>query len=252
MPTPFAFLRRSRMVDAPADAPPPMALLLREAGVARDWAMARLRPQSRALPRVGQGAPVLTIPGFMAGDISMRQMRADLRSADYVAEGWRQGVNKGARQDTLARIDQRVQAMADAAGRPVHLVGWSLGGLFAREYAKHHPQAVASVTTMGTPFSGSMQANNAWRLYQLVAGHPVDAPPMPWHEEAKPAVPTFALWSRADGVIARGSARGTPEERDHAIELQCNHMAFAYSAEATDAVIACLIEADAELRRAGK
>ena len=63
-------------------------------------------------------------------------------------------------------------------GQKVVLVGWSLGGIFARELAKRHPEIVAKVVTMGTPFSGSPYANNAWRAYQLVTGHSVEQPPV--------------------------------------------------------------------------
>lgn len=84
------------------------------------------------------------------------------------------------------------------------------------------------------------------RLYQLVAGHDVEHPPIAFHPDAKPPVPTFALWSASDGVVAASSAHGLPEERDRAIELSCGHMGFAYVAEAVDAVIGCVLEAEKE------
>jgi pimeloyl-ACP methyl ester carboxylesterase len=229
---------------ASAEAAPPLPLLLGEARVARDWAMARWRPRADAVPRVGRGEPVLTLPGFLAGDVSMAQMRQTLNAAGFRAKRWKQGPNMGAKADTLERIDEAVRRAAHREGRPVHIVGWSLGGLFAREYAKHHPEHVASVITMGTPFSGSRRANHAWRLYQLVARHDVDAPPVPFHPAAKPPVPTFALWSRRDGVIAVDSARGTDVERDRAVELDCGHIGFAYAPEAVRAVIDCLLAAE--------
>ena len=223
---------------------PPVSLLLGEARVARDWAMARLRPRIDMQPRVGQGEPILTLPGFLAGDGSMAQMRHNLNAAGFKAKRWKQGANVGAREDTLARIDERVRHAAEREGRRVHIVGWSLGGIYAREYAKHHPDHVASVITMGTPFSGSRRANHAWRLYQLVARHDVDTPPVPFHPAAKPPVPTFALWSRNDGVVAMNSARGTADERDKAIEVDCGHMGFAYSPAAVRTVIDCLLIAE--------
>lgn len=233
-----------RRSPSPVREAPPLSLLFAETRVARDWAMARMRPRAHPRAGIGQGAPVLTLPGFLAGDLSMKQMRANLLEADFRAEGWDMGVNLGARADTIARIADRVDAMAARAGRPVHLVGWSLGGVFAREFAKHHPEAVASVTTMGSPFSGSRRANNAWQLYQLVARHPIDAPPVDFHPAPRPPVPTYALWSPNDGVVSPGSARGTRHERDRAIELDCGHMGFAYAPAAVDAVIDCMVEAE--------
>jgi hypothetical protein len=79
---------------------------------------------------------------------------------------------------------------------------------------------------MGTPFSGDRRANNAWRAYQLVTGHAVDCPPIECDFAAKPPVPTVALWSPRDGVVAPRSARGRPGERDRAVALRCSHLGF--------------------------
>jgi pimeloyl-ACP methyl ester carboxylesterase len=112
------------------------------------------------------------------------------------------------------------------------LVGWSLGGLFARELAKRQPDIVAGVITMGTPFSGSPHSNNLWRLYELVAGHRVDEPPIDTVLAEKPPVPTTAMWSPRDGVVHHRCACGKPGERDRAVALRCSHMGFAFSPEA--------------------
>lgn len=117
--------------------------------------------------------------------------------------------------------------MARKEGEPLVLVGWSLGGLFAREVAKRHPEAVRLVVTMGTPFSGDRRANNAWRAYQLIAGHSVDEPPIGQDMSAKPPVPTVALWSARDGIVSPRSACGRKGERDLAIPMRCTHLGFA-------------------------
>lgn len=223
--------------------PPPLRLLLAEGRVLRDWTRARLRSQVIDRPATGGDAPVMTLPGFCAGDLSMRQMRDNLRAAGFRARGWGMGTNTGAKPDTIERIHARIAAIADREGRAVHLVGWSLGGVMAREYAKAHPDLVASVVTMGSPFSGSRRANHAWRLYRIVAGHSVDNPPIAFSDAPRPPVPTFALWSARDGVVAPACARGEPHESDRAIELRCGHMGFAYVQESVEAVIDCLTEA---------
>jgi pimeloyl-ACP methyl ester carboxylesterase len=99
----------------------------------------------------------------------------------------------------------------------VVLLGWSLGGLYARELAKRQPDKVAKVITMGSPFSGSPRANNVWRVYQLITGHRVDQPPIEVDLATKPPVETVALWSPNDGMIAPRCAAGLPGERDRAI-----------------------------------
>ena len=88
-----------------------------------------------------------------------------------------------------------------------------------------------AVVTLGSPFSGDLHQNNIWRLYELVAGHKVDNPPIPRITD-KPPVPTLAIWSRRDGIIAPRAAYGLENERDCAVELDCAHMAFGVSAKA--------------------
>ena len=220
-----------------AQKPPPIPLLLGEVRVFRDWARARIRPQSRNIPLQGSGQSVMTIPGFMAGDFAMQQMRMDLDSAGYRAFGWAGGLNRGARPDTLDHVDREVRRIQAETGHPPVLIGWSLGGFYAREYAKHHPDQVAGVITLGTPFSGSRKANHAWRMYRIIAGHSVENPPLDFHPDAKPAVPTYAIWSHRDGVIAPACARGLAEERDAAIEVTCGHMGMAYDRAVIDAIL---------------
>jgi hypothetical protein len=91
---------------------------------------------------------------------------------------------------------------------------------------------VRAVVTLGSPFSGSLKQNNVWRLYEWVAGHSVDDPPVPRITE-KPPVPCLALWSARDGIVAPRSARGLEDERDKAVEIGCSHMAFGISKNAT-------------------
>jgi pimeloyl-ACP methyl ester carboxylesterase len=171
--------------------------------------------------------PVMLLPGFAANPGRMRQMQQAITAAGHVAQDWGLGFNLGPTPDNFVFLMRRVGAFARAQGEPVALVGWSLGGLFAREIARRQPGAVSRVITMGTPFSGDRRANNAWRAYQLITGHAVDAPPIEVDFAAKPPVPTIALWSPRDGVVAPRSACGWPGERDRAVAMRCNHIGFA-------------------------
>src|SRR3546814_16081743 len=96
-------------------------------------------------------------------------------------------------------------ALLAARHGPVTVIGWSLGGLYAREIAKRLPQAVEQVITLGSPFSGDLRANRAWRLYERVAGHRIDTPPIEVRLHEKPPQRTVALWSRLE--IGRASCR---------------------------------------------
>lgn len=115
------------------------------------------------------------------------------------------------------------------------VVGWSLGGVYARELAREVPERVRAVVTLGSPFSGDMHMNNVWRLYEWIAGHKVDDPPI-LHMPEKPPVATLAIWSRRDGIVARRAARGLEGERDSEVEIGCRHMAFGLSRSAGERI----------------
>ncbi len=225
--------------ETPALAPP-IPLLMREVFVVADWI--RGKAWLRDLPRgaAQTDMPVLTLPGFLVDDDRLRLMRMALNRHGFRAHRWKLGRNVGATADILDRLNDRVDHLLDKNGEPIALVGWSLGGLFAREYAKRYPEKISRIITLGTPFSGDPRTNNAWRLYEWVAKHPVSAPPVPIHPDAKPAVPTFALWSPNDGVVSASAASGLAEERDAALELACGHMGFICAPEALQAIIRCL------------
>jgi pimeloyl-ACP methyl ester carboxylesterase len=218
--------------------PPALGYLLREAGALLALRTLSLLPVRAEKRSIGQGRPVMVIPGFLASDYSTVILRRTLEAAGYRAYGWGLGFNLGARGDLLDRMD----AQLDRAARrgPVSLVGWSLGGIYARELAKKRPDKVARVITLGSPFSGDVRANNAWRLYELINDHKVDAPPIEARVNEKPPVPTIAFWSRADGIVAPACARGEPHECDRSIELDCTHMGFMTAACAMRAVLDAL------------
>jgi pimeloyl-ACP methyl ester carboxylesterase len=189
-----------------------------------------------ALPKARTARTVMLLPGFGTHPARMRYFAETLEEAGHTVKRWGLGFNWGPTEENFAALEARLRDLYHRAGEPVYLVGWSLGGLFARELAKLHPHAVAKVITMGTPFSHSPRANNAWRIYQFVAGHSVEAPPVGSDFAAKPPVETVALWSANDGIVHPRAACGKPGERDRAVALRCRHMGFAHSHEAIEAV----------------
>jgi hypothetical protein len=212
---------------------PPRRWLLREtaAVVARVY---------RGFGHLGERGPangpkLMVIPGFLASDRTTLGLQRALAGAGYRVAGWSLGLNTGAREDTLERIVEQVERFG--AGSPVILVGWSLGGIYAREVAKLRPDLVAKVVTLGSPFSGDRHRNNVWRLYEWIAGHSVDTPPIRTVLEEKPPVPTLAIWSRLDGIVAVCAARGEVSESDCQVELDCSHMGFAVSARAYPKIV---------------
>jgi pimeloyl-ACP methyl ester carboxylesterase len=173
------------------------------------------------------------------------ELRRALSEAGWRAYPWDSGWNMGARKETVALLKARVDEIAP--DRPVLVVGWSLGGVFARELARAHPERVKAVVTLGAPFSGNPRSNNVWRLYEWIAGHPVDAPPVE-RNPAKPPVPCLTIWSPRDGIVSPRAARGLPGESDRIVEFDCNHMAFGVSRSVATKVVR---EIDSFLEKSG-
>lgn len=180
------------------------------------------------------GQPVLVIPGFLCSDQTTFSLRRELARAGFRVHGWKQGFNLGAKPDTIEKLAERISSLDHDL--PLVIVGWSLGGLFGREFARYHPERVKAVITLGSPFSGDPRQNRVWPLYERIAGHRVDNPPLPRITD-KPPVPHLALWSRRDGLIAPRAARGLEHERDKEVELDCHHMAFGISKRAARDVV---------------
>jgi hypothetical protein len=172
----------------------------------------------------GDGRHVMVMPGFMASDRTTARLRRSLNAGGFVCHEWGLGRNTGIKANIFERMDARFDRI-DGADK-ITLIGWSLGGLIAREYAKHAPHRIERVITLGSPFSGDLRANNAWRAYEFIAGYKIDELPIPVVLPEKPPVPTAAFWSPVDGVVAPASARGAAGEADVQIEMACTHMAF--------------------------
>lgn len=157
----------------------------------------------RSLPR-GDGHPVLLLPGFLAGDGSTRLLRAFLKEKGYAAHRWELGLNLAFSLERMQEIERRVVMLKRQYGLKVSLVGWSMGGLFAREVARARPDEVRLVITLGTPFARNLKANNAHWLYRAINGHCADdiAPELIRRMQQPPPVPSTAIYSRTDGVVA--------------------------------------------------
>lgn len=168
------------------------------------WELWSVLPSWPALKRApaGDGHSVIVFPGLSASDGSTLPMRGFLQNLGYDVSGWNQGHNFGPRSGILETAKRQVMDTFEATGHKVSLVGWSLGGIYARELAKLLPDCVRSVVTMGTPFAGSHKSTNAWRLYELTSGHDITAVTGSFDLPTAPPVPTTSIYSRTDGVVS--------------------------------------------------
>jgi pimeloyl-ACP methyl ester carboxylesterase len=219
---------------------PPLKHYFGEARIIADWMRGRLSERKLAATHPGDGRAVIVIPGLFTSDARTAMLRRVLKKAGYRTYGWALGRNMPIKADILDRFGARVEEIQMREGGAVTLIGWSLGGLIARAYANQSPERIDQVITLGSPFSSDPRANRAWPIYELVADHKVDAPPLIFDRSAKPPVPTTAIWSARDGIISVESARGLPEERDAEVEIKCGHFAMSSAPDALEAVLRVL------------
>ena len=210
---------------AAADIAAPGALLLALEGRA-PWEFAAsiaAAPWLRKLPR-GDGHCVLVLPGLAANDLTTLPMRTFLKDRGYGALPWEQGLNLGPRAGVLDALRARVRELHRLDGRKVSLLGWSLGGVYARELAKEMPEFVRCVITLGSPFAGPPQATNAWWLFERVSGHPEPDAEMQAALRVAPPVPTTSIYSRTDGIVAWQCSLNPPGPLAENIEVHASHI----------------------------
>lgn len=220
--------------------PPAFSVLIREVPhIAQLWA-GRWRRVSKNLapPNVtAERQPILVIPGLLSRDYSTSLLRRSLKHAGYPTYNSKLGFMRGVTLSRMARAEKRLAEIANRHGEKVVLIGWSLGGLYARVLAQRCPDLAKMVMTLGTPFSGNRRANNAWRIYEAINDHSVDNPPISDDVSVKPPIRTVAVWSSWDGVIPPDCARGQDHERDVAIEVESRHLTFGCGRRAIDQII---------------
>jgi len=180
-------------------------------------------PWLRRLP-AGDGHPVLVFPGLGAHDFTTRPLRRFLEDRSYVPYPWDQGFNFGPRSGVLERCHEQLDAISQRHQRPVSLVGWSLGGVYAREVAKEMPDKVRCVITLGTPFTGHPRATNAWRVYEFLSGQSVHDPEVIAQVRQPPPVPTTSIYSRTDGIVAWRCSVNEEGPLTENIELYASHV----------------------------
>ncbi len=207
-------------------APPSPFLLALEGRAA--WEFVSLVPSLPFLSRApcGDGHPVLVMPGWLAGDASTRALRWFLRDRGYHAHAWRLGLNRGPTPEVVAGLGERLHSLYARHGRKVSLVGWSLGGIYARELARRLPDMVRQVITLASPFRDP-NATSVQRLYRLgIIRQP--RTPDPDAEVLRRlrsplTVPTSALYSKTDGICAWQSCVDEPGPTRENIAIRASH-----------------------------
>jgi esterase/lipase len=197
-----------------------------------DYAAMKLMDR-QALPR-GDGHAVVIFPGLASDRRATAPLRRFLDDLGYDVHDWGRGFNTGPDADVdpwLETLALDIDHLTRQRSEHVSLIGWSLGGIYAREVGKRLPQRVRQVITLGTPFAGTPQSSNVGWVYRLLNGQspPVDEA-LRARLKAVPAVPTTSIFSRSDGIVAWESC---VQEGDHAhsenIEVKGSHCGLGWN-----------------------
>lgn len=194
-----------------------------------------------ALSRVpkGDGHAVLVLPGFLSADQPTWPLRWFLAQAGYAVHPWGLGYNMGFstayHYDIEALVEHRLkEVLLESGDRKISLIGWSLGGLYAKCLARRYPALVRDVITLGSPISGDTSQVSVWRVYEWVSKMQFSDPAVSGKLRAltRPleGVPITAFYCRKDGVVPRRNAREKPGPLVQNIEVNAAHIAMGFDA----------------------
>ena len=152
----------------------------------------------------GDNHPVLVFPGFLSSSRATRPLRKYLADLGYRSHRWKLGYNMGYSYKLHYGMRDRVTELVERYGEKISLIGWSLGGVYARELAREMPDIVRQVITMGSPFRGHPSSSNVHKIFNMFSEVPYKEMPESFlqHMAHPPPVPTTALYTRGDGVVA--------------------------------------------------
>ncbi len=226
--------------------PGPLGLLWELAGMPATFAKlaAGLGDAARESPR-GDGHMVLVLPGFTATDHTTLPMRHFLEDLGYRTSGWNLGWNLGITTDDELRLEAHIAALA--ADGPITVVGWSLGGVYAREAARRHPEHVRDVVTMGTPIRGREGTEWIVRWFRLLNPAAADdLTPEGAERHAQPlTMPMTAIWSPIDGVVSGPACRVREEDEGplaHNVRVDAAHLGMGFNLDVLRALARALAE----------
>jgi pimeloyl-ACP methyl ester carboxylesterase len=174
---------------------------------------------------------VLVVPGLLASDTSTVVLRRFLDRLGYRTVGWGLGVNTGPTSRVVGRLPHRLRELSERHDQPVSVIGWSLGGIFARALGVRSPELVRQVITLGSPYASSVpgqtHADAAYRLLSL--RHHGEATGRGPDVGSPLGVPTTSIYSRMDGIVSWRICREDVGERRESIAVPGSHLGFGHN-----------------------
>jgi len=211
---------------------------LRELAAPLDWLSYVPRAASLRKAPKGDGRQVVLFPGYMTGHLSMVPIKTFLERTGYKAAHWGEGINRGNVDEDVQAAGARVQALSATLGEPVTLIGWSLGGVVAREVARLFEPYVREVITMGTPVIGGPKYTVAAARYAKSQDLDLDAFEEEVHRRNSLGLsqPVTAIYSKSDGVISWQSAVDIYNSQARNIEVKSSHFGIGVNPEVWEIV----------------
>ena len=214
---------------APGGAGPSIPLYLTEParGLA-DLAFLPLAAGWLASAPRGDEHGVLVLPGLLASDMSTTLLRRYASWLGYDVHGWQLGRNVGPTSRVLDELPRELAGLAERNGGPVSVIGWSLGGIYARELAREHPEHIRRVITLGSPFAlTDARQSRADGVYRRHSSQHASGRVPTWDQLARPiTVPSTAIYSRRDGIVSWPTCIEPETALHENVEVRCGHLGF--------------------------
>ncbi len=181
----------------------------------------------------GDGHPVMTLPGYRSDDGAMRAMRRYLKRWGYKAYPWGLGTNLGVgyqRLDYEKRLLEKLDKIVARDGEPVTLIGWSQGGVIAREIAKRRPELVRQIITLGSPIADAPEATTLFRIFRRTSSEEINSELMSFLREVStplPDVRCICIYSLSDGIVSPAIARDLVSPNVENIRVNSSHLGMA-------------------------
>lgn len=220
--------------DSVESAPPPWLLAFEGSRFASEYIALKAVRNKMIAKHEGNGHPVLVFPGLFASDATTSVLREFIEDAGHECFGWDHGRNLGPGRDLALQddIEALIRRRHDECGEKLTLIGWSLGGLYARLAAHLLPECVGQVITLGSPISGSPKFTNAWRLYEMITGqHAESEANVELLEQLKKpvSVPATSIYSRSDSIVAWQISLSADGKQQQNVEIAASHVGMAFS-----------------------
>ena len=189
-------------------------------------------PELVTAPR-GDGRKIVLLPGFTSPEMALLPLATYLKFLGYDATTWGLGINGGDVDDLTERFSERVLEMVETSSQPVTLIGWSLGGVIARETARLNGDAVREIITMGTPLIGGPKYTAVGQLYALREGLDLDEFELEVHDRNSVGLsqPLTVIFSKSDGVVGWKAAQDVYNPQARHVEVRSTHMALGANAK---------------------